>query len=558
MPPRPSLAAIITSARAGSLDFAWRMFAAGGYAARHGDPAALAVEGRLLKDRALRAPPEVRLAALAAAADAYAAADSLLPQPYTKINVATLRRLAGDAAGARRQAAALLAWMAEREDIPETPYFLAATRAEAHLLLGETAAAQAALAEAVRHSPDGWADRATTLRQLSLILAATGDDAGWLDGFRPPRTLCFAGHLGLAEDDHARVSARIDAVLAAESIGFGYGALAAGGDILVAEALLRAGAELHVLLPVSRGSFAAQSVAPYAPGWRARFEACLAAAASVSELTSFADAYEPLTTQLGSEVTMGAAVLYAAQLETQAVQLLVIDDGDGPFGAGRHTALQGERWRRRGLAQHLIVAPRSAPVLASATRVGREGRGDLELRAMIHVSLAGHAADDGAFAHAVDDMLAPLGRAAARIAPRPLDVIPCGNGWIARFADPAAALAHAQALQAAAPEPSALRIAGHYGVTHALPAPAMPVGRAIDDLQVIAEAAMPGALTVSETFATALYIDAAGPPAIERIGEAGEARLFAVIDRDLSRSAPPADGAPRPPAGAARGGRSRV
>lgn len=91
------LPAIITAARAGALDHAETLFAAGGFDRRVDDPAALAVKGRLLKDRAALLPLAERRAGFAAAAAAYAAADALAPQPYTRINLATLTMLAGNA-----------------------------------------------------------------------------------------------------------------------------------------------------------------------------------------------------------------------------------------------------------------------------------------------------------------------------------------------------------------------------------------------------------------------------------------------------------------------------
>jgi len=94
-PRRPSLPAIITAARAGALDQAWVQFEQGGYDRATTDPGALAVKGRLLKDRALCAPPAERSSRFAEAAAAYTAADAIAPQPYTRINIATLSLLAG-------------------------------------------------------------------------------------------------------------------------------------------------------------------------------------------------------------------------------------------------------------------------------------------------------------------------------------------------------------------------------------------------------------------------------------------------------------------------------
>ena len=259
-----TLPAIITAARAGSLDRAWALFEQAGYDERTDDPAALAVKGRLLKDRALRMPRGDRPAAFTEAARCYAAADALSPEPYTKVNVATLALLSGDPGKAADAARELLDWLERTRDIAETPYYLAATRAEAHLLCGNRDAATAAMAGAVALDPDGWADHASTIRQLALICAAQGRGSEWLDALRPPTSLHFAGHLGVAIDDREALGAKVGEVIAGERVGFGYGALAAGADLVIARALIDSGAELHVVLPTGVDVFVAQSVAPMA------------------------------------------------------------------------------------------------------------------------------------------------------------------------------------------------------------------------------------------------------------------------------------------------------
>ncbi|MBL7466251.1 hypothetical protein, partial [Escherichia coli] len=87
------------------------------------------------------------------------------------------------------------------------------------LLGGRRDAAEAALRRAVTLAPRAWEDHASTLRQFATILAELGLDADWLDAYRPPRTLHYAGQMRIRND--ATQSAGIDAVLAAENIGFG-------------------------------------------------------------------------------------------------------------------------------------------------------------------------------------------------------------------------------------------------------------------------------------------------------------------------------------------------
>ena len=195
----PTLARVVTAARAGSIEHAVALFRAGGFDRRADDPAALAVAGRLAKDRALALPLADRPAALAEAAAIYARAFAFDPQPYTRINAATLTLLAGDSEAGQVMARELLDWLDSGDSFAETPYFVAATRAEALLLLDRRDAAEAALAQAIALAPDCADDQATTLRQLQLILACQGADTAWLDAYRPPRALSYAGHLGIDE-----------------------------------------------------------------------------------------------------------------------------------------------------------------------------------------------------------------------------------------------------------------------------------------------------------------------------------------------------------------------
>jgi len=536
-PVRTSLAAIITAARAGSLGFAMAMFEAGGWSARDDDPAALATHARLLKEAALRARGAARNGALVAAADAFAAAAARNPQPWLWIDEAVMRLLAGDSAGAEGLARGVLAGLSAGSDWAETPFFIAATRAQAHLVRGEMAAAQAAFAQACAADPDGWADRAAALRQMALVLAAKGGDAAWLDAFRPPRSLNFAGHLGVSAAAGDSLRGAVGEWLAAERIGFGFGALAAGADIVVAEALLERGAELHVVLPIGVEAFIAQSVMPYDPAWLPRFHACLDAAQSVRCLTALRGAYEPLATRLAADVAMGAAVLNARMLASGAAQLLITDGGPGRFGAGLSTAYLGERWRDAG-PQHCIAAVRDAPVVASGARAMPEGRADRRLAAMLWIGFAGlDDLDEDGFSSALDTVIAPFRAACAALPVQPELTLPVGNARLVAFADPDAAWAYASALLAMPPlgAPGAnvpLRVSGHYALAHWLEAPAALVGRGIAELGRIAAAALPGVLTASETLAAALCVNQADRISPELVGEVDDIRLFAISAAD--------------------------
>ena len=356
----PALAAL---AQAGAVGRGWELFVAGGYDQRGNDPAALAVKGRLLKGRARQATGARRTHLFAEGADAYAAAHAFLPAPYLAINAATLRLLAGDTIGARRGAAEVLALLDAPAPPADTPYFLAATRAEARLLLGDQSAAQAAMIEAARADQDGWADRAATVAQLREIAGALHADAVWIDRFAPPASLHFAGHMGLASRGtaEAQLKSELGELLARNPVGFAWGALAAGADIVMAEALMAHGAATHVVLPCPPAQFEAQSVAPAGDDWTLRYRLLLNAAASLrSAADSASSVHDPLATAHAGELGIGGALNNAATLASTVCQLIVTDEQ----GGGVNTARQALLWRADSGVQHRLTVPRDAAVEA--------------------------------------------------------------------------------------------------------------------------------------------------------------------------------------------------
>lgn len=357
----PTLPAIIALARAGAVERGWELFEAGDHAARLDDPAALAVKGRLLKARARLVAGQARQALMAQAAAAYGAAHRLAPAPYLAINAATLQLLAGEPDQAAEGARTVLSLLDASDGPVDTPYFLAATRAEAMLLLGQRDAAEQALAEAVLRDPDGWDDRAATLAQLREIAAAQGAAAAWLDFYAPPTSLHFAGHMGIAAGGpaEARLTKELSDLLAELRPGFAWGALAAGADLIIAEGLLAAGCEVHAVLPCPAAEFEAQSVAPAGAEWAARFRAVLPRCASLRVACPYSTTvHDPLATAHAGELAIGGTVLNAARLSAKAAQLIVTDQD----GGGRNTARQAALWRESLGKQMRLTIPRDAVV----------------------------------------------------------------------------------------------------------------------------------------------------------------------------------------------------
>jgi hypothetical protein len=485
--------AVIALARAGSLEHAWRLLRESGLDQADADPAALSVRGRLLKDSALRASGAERQRLYRESAKAYEAASGITGETYPLINAATLSLLAGDAEWSGELARRTLERLARDGQIEETPYYVAATRAEALLLTGYLNEAKAAFRDAIALAPRAYEDHATTLRQFALILDVLGMEKSWLDAHRPPRALHFAGHMAADGD---LVKRQIRNVLAQDRIGFGYGALAAGADILVAEALLEANAELHLVLPAPRGAFRSVSVAPRGGDWSARFEAVANAATTLRCIADRAAPLSPLAIRLAAELAMGNAAMQAAALQTEAVQLLVSDE------KSRTSESVAQVWQASGRRQHVIAAPRTGA--NGAQPAALDGH---QLAALLHIDLSDNPSPDrlAAVAQALQNAPSPLA------APRWT-----GTAILAAYETAPRA---AQAARLAGQDGDT-RIAGHYAIVERLQD---PFGGADyfsggDVLQAIVSSTPGGAILVSEAFAAALAI-AAAPGRTGYVGE---------------------------------------
>ena len=520
--PDSTLLAIVAYARSGALDHAWRLFAEAGLNRIDDDPAVLSVRGRLLKDRALAASAGAeRRRYYLDAAEAYAASGRLGGATYPLINAATLSLLAGEPERSRTLAGQVLDRLDRGEAEPDTPYYHAATRAEALLLVGRVGEARAMFADAISVAPRAWEDHASSLRQFALILDELNEDKGWLDPLRPPRCLHFAGHIALASDE-AAAGRQIRQLLDRENVGFGYGALAAGADIMIAEVLLERGAELHLILPGGRRAFEDASVAGFGGGWAARFERALERADSVRGVGDLDDPSLRLGVILGAEAAMGQAVMHAEMLTTEAVQLLILDEAAAAPGGDGASGWIRSAWQASGRRQHVIAAPRArrerppAPPSAETSAC---------LAAEFRIELSG--GDGGELAPArwiAGEVFPALSRALTE-GPSPMVAPRWSNGgvWMAYggVADGArAALALAQALK----DVAGFRIAGCYGVAHQArdPFDGAPIllGRAVGMLAQMIASVPPDAVHVTEDFAAALHAGAAeGRPRTEYVGD---------------------------------------
>jgi hypothetical protein len=367
------ISAILSLARSGATLRAWEAFVASGLDAQVNDPAALTLKGRLLKDQARSATGPRRTPLFAESGAAYAAAGRLRPtDSYPLINAAAMAVFAGDTASAQSLAAMALSLIDDGIDPGETPYWREATRAEALLLLGRDHEAEQSLSSAITHAPQAWEDRAATLRQFGLILSAREQSSGWLDPLRPPPTLQYSGILRIGADDKAAEKAIHDAVRAIAP-GAGFGALAAGADIIVAEALLALGADLHIILPCPVDIFREASVSPFGGAWEARFDYLMGEAATV-DCCFESDTLTCSAIRVAEGVAMGMAVEKASLFETRAHELHV-----GRLGADPASSLWPTAARDRvALAVEAGQASNGASMLKEGSISFHLARGDGE------------------------------------------------------------------------------------------------------------------------------------------------------------------------------------
>lgn len=506
-----SLPVIAALARAGAGPRAWDLFVAAGWDARSDDPAALSLKGRLLKDRAHAASGPERSTLFAAASAAYGAAHALAPAPYRAINAATARLLAGDPTGAMAAARDVLALLDQPGPAADTPYYLAATRAEALLLLGDQAGAAQALDAAVAADPDGWDDRAVTLAQLRAILAAQGAAADWLDAYAPPASLHFAGHMGIAAGgaSEATLARAVDALLTRHRIGFAWGALAAGADIVIAERLVAAGVELHAVLPCPPTDFAAQSVDPAGPAWSARFAALREEVASLRVASALSTTvHDPLATAHAGRLAIGGARLNARRLGTAALQLLVEDEA----GGGANTRRQAELWPATAGPQQRVTVPRDAAVEALFPPETPDPARRLLVQLAVGIDLPGAATS----AAALSALLAPAGEAIRAAGLAPGSVRATLGRWDVLVDDLPQALALARDLLTLPGPRPALGL--HWSIQPVLTDPAsgtrLAAGPQADLAARLMAMAPPGAALVSDALAVCLAAGD-GPPQTE-------------------------------------------
>jgi tetratricopeptide (TPR) repeat protein len=349
---------------------------------------ALSLRGRLWKDAFQRARGLDASRLLALARAEYLRAHAIAHDPFPGINAASLAMLAGD-----RDAAVALARDVARA-LPRScdAVWDLATRAEAHLLVGDLDAAARDYIETCARADDQAGVVASMRRQLALLSRALPSAAELLPLLPVSDVVAFAWHLIDAPGrDRPRfpptlvpaVRKALVARIAALRAPVVFSSAACGADLLFVEAALARGAEVNVVLPFARDDFVRSSVAVAGDEWVSRFHDALERAARIIMATDEQHLGDDVLYANAAQLLEGLSRLRAAQLETSPSMLCVMDlaaPGDAIGTRGSY-----ERWKASG--QRLDVVDLAA--LAPASEPGSHPASDSRVHSSGHVSAKG-------------------------------------------------------------------------------------------------------------------------------------------------------------------------
>ena len=449
---------------------------------------------------------------------------------YPGINAAALSLWTGDREKARDLAQQVLSLLAELPDTEADRYWRKATEAEAHLLLGDLRSVERASAEVLRVGAGQFAQLATTARQLRRIAEAMALSGPFLVMFAPPAVMHYTGHIIAASgrtgrflaNEEAVVRRQIDALLESQHVETGYGSLAAGADILFAEALLARGAALHVILPFAIPDFIQQSVENSGSSWTARFETCLAGARSVRYATEDAYLNHNALFLYCSQLGMGLALLAAQHMRAPVLQGAVWDGVLGEGIAG--TVADLKVWQRTGLPQYILrcgPAEQTADLSKFEPGLQPEDEAGRSIRAMLFGDVHGFSKlNDTELPIFASEIMGPIGEVVRASREHVSFVNTWGDGIFAVFTDVCQAASWALHMQermrkvdlAAVKLPShlQLRLGGHLGPAYHLMDPVLErpnyYGAHVSRAARIEPITPEGCVYVTETFAAVLAL----------------------------------------------------
>lgn len=209
---------------------------------------------------------------------------------------------------------------------------------------------------------------------------------------REGNVVVFCGHMfNTGSEAEIALAARIREQLEARDIAVGFGPLACGADILIAEALLERGAELNVVLPFAEADFIAESVLCGGEDWLVRYNACRNAAKTVNFATPGQYVGDDNQFAYNTLYAMGLAVLRSQKRACEAVQFAVVSDSFSSFSA---TGIAGTKadmrlWQQLGRETVTIAAGPVPRNLTFPQRAKMSGGTRREIRSIIFADYKG-------------------------------------------------------------------------------------------------------------------------------------------------------------------------
>lgn len=329
---------------------------------------------------------------------------------------AVLSRFLGETERAQELALACLAAgpaaeAAGEEDPDEAAFARAMAAAEAALLLGRSSEADRQLALAGRlavRQPTRGVEARHHLRDLAG-LGVSIPQRLWAH-FKPPEVVIFAGapadrpgqvEAVLPPQVEAPLAAALDALLDELDAAIGYCSLAAGGDLLFVEAMLRRGAEVNAVLPFEEADFLAHRVRPCGSRWVERYEAARRSVASATPVCRDLYLGNDVLLRFANQVIDGRARLRAAALDTTPTLVAVWDYMAEPLPGSPSDFIDhwGDPARLRilDLADLRESVPADAPLPEDASDEGAEtppvrpNAGPIQaVRAMLFADVVGY------------------------------------------------------------------------------------------------------------------------------------------------------------------------
>jgi len=230
----------------------------------------------------------------------------------------------------------------------EGAYWILATLGEASLITEKFDQAREWYEKAGECGAGQYGNLNSTRRNASFIMEHLKVSPDIVDGinkcFKIPSVVVFSGHMidrpgrpvprfppELEQAVYNSISQRLFEVNA----GFGFSSAACGSDILFIEALLKKGAESHIVLPYDKYQFMRNSVDVIAgASWDARFNAALKKATQVFTASENMFEEEGISYEYSNHLLIGMARMKAVQIGTNTVSMSVWDKktGDGPGG----------------------------------------------------------------------------------------------------------------------------------------------------------------------------------------------------------------------------------